>query len=74
MCFSPHALYSAPVSLCSSKQLWGKTPRNPGTLTLRTRTGGKLSDLFFLAPESQFQLTVTFVLSLRYSTAGLVRS
>lgn len=50
MCFSPHALYSAPVSLCSSKQLWGKTPRNPGTLTLRTRTGGKLSDLFFFSP------------------------
>lgn len=48
MCFSATALYPAPVSLCSSKQLWGKTPRHPGTLTRRTGTGG--GSVTFLAP------------------------
>lgn len=48
MCFSATALYPAPVSLCSSKQLWGKTLRHPGTLTGRTGTGG--GSVTFLAP------------------------
>lgn len=50
MCFSVRALYPTPISLCSSKQLWGKIPRNPDTLKLRISTGG--NPVTFLAPVS----------------------